>query len=706
MAILTKIRNRSGLAIGFVGLALALFVISDALQSNSSLFGGNGTSNNVGEIDGEKISIKLFEQKYQENIDNYKKRTQSDNIDDGMRTQLREQTWQQFINDNMMSREYAQLGLQVSSEELEDLLYGNNIHPQIIQSFTDPSTQQFDKNNVIRYLKQVSESGDEKVKKQWRDFEDYIVNETEQRKYSNLIKKSVFATSLEAKNLYTARSRNSEVNVVALTYVGLSDSLAKPSEDEVKSYFKKNKDKYKERENSTKLDFVVWDFAPTSADSEVVRRWAFDQLEQFALSTNDTLYVDANSDVRFDPTPKPRNAFPEELQDRIFSEPVGSIVGPLFKNGKYQIFKISGFKDDSVYHMHAKHILFKIEGGTNEDTLNARKKAEDVLNQIKKGADFGAMALQHGTDGTREKGGDLGWFAEGQMVKEFGDAVKSHNKGDLFIVKTQFGFHIVKVSDDKSKKLVCAGALERAIEPSEATLNTAYNAASQFAAASTNEEEFAKNIADLKLEKRTAEYIRETDSYLPGFSEAREVVRWAFNAKVGSVSEVFTVGDNKYVIALLVAKREKEQANFESSKDRATADCMKEKKGEMLMEKMEEAMKSASTLEDVSKKLGLAVTPIGTMNFENPSIPYVGYDPTFAGAVAGYKTASKIVGPLKGEAGVYAYQVLKINEAPQATDLDQFKKEILSGLQSKLEYGYSEALKTIKGVVDNRYKFY
>ena len=406
MAILTKIRNRSGLAIGLVGLALGLFVISDALNTNNRIFGG--TSDRVGLIDGEKISIRQFEAKVETILENYKKRMPNQPVDEGVRSQIRDQAWNEFINDHLMNKEYADVGISVSNEELEDLLFGNNIHSQIRQAFTDPKTGAFDKSNVIRYIKRVNESTDDNEKKQWRDFEDYVVNETMQRKYANLLKKGVYATKVEAKNLYNARSKSYELNFLALTYQSIPDSSIKEDESDMKSYFRKHQEKYKERDNSRKIDFVAWDFAPTAEDSAVVRNWAQAQVEPFRNAKNDTLFVDANSDTPFDTLAKTRNMFPDIYADRMFRDTVGAVYGPLFKDGKYKIFKITAIKYDTTYWMHALHILIKVEGATMQDTLNAKKKAEEILGKIRKGSDFGAMAAQYGTDGTKDRGGDLG----------------------------------------------------------------------------------------------------------------------------------------------------------------------------------------------------------------------------------------------------------------------------------------------------------
>jgi len=705
MAILTKIRNRSGLAIGAVGLALALFVISDALNNNMGLFGG-GQVTDVGEIDGEKISAKEFDAKYQLNIDNYLKRSGQESMDENTKTQLRDQTWNQVLNDFLMAKQYESLGLTVSEDELSDMVFGNNIHPQIRQSFTDPNSGMFDINNVKRYLKQVTEGSDENAKAQWKEFEDYIVTETLQRKFSSLLKKGVYGTSLEARSLYTSRNQSAEINLVAMPYFTIADSTIVADDNDLKSYFKKNLDKYKEKENSRKLEFVVWDFAPTSEDSAVVQKWAFDQFAQFQTADNDTAYVDLNSDVKFDPNPKRRSEYPESVQARLFNDSIGTVIGPLFENGNWTLYKISGIKQDSIFSMKASHILIRVDGPTELDTANAQKKANDILARIKKGEEFATLAAEFGTDGTKDKGGDLGWFTEGSMVKEFNDAVKSHNKGDMFVIKTQFGFHIIKVTGDKSKKTVCAGVLSRAVGASDKTTSLAFNEASQFAAISRNSDDFAKNVDEKTLLKRVAEFVRETDNFLPGYSEAREAVRWAFNAKVGDVSDVLTVGEDKYVILTLTAIREKGKSNFEAARERVLNDFRKDKKAEQMTEKLVKAMESGLTLDAISKGLNQPITPVPSLSFENASIPYIGFDPIFAGAAAGTSELNKVKGPLKGDAAVYAYEVVKIVPAPPVSNYDAQKAEISNSLTQKIEYNYFEVLKEIKNVKDNRHLFY
>lgn len=703
MSVLEKIRNKSGLAIVVVGGALALFVISDALNSNSRLFSGN--DNNVGVIDGESVSIKTFEQEYEKNLATYKMRSQQPNIDQNTQDMIREQTWNQMIMDGLMSKQYAELGISVTNDELFELVQGEDPHPQIKSAplFQNQQTGQYDRGLVVRFLKEMSEGTNEEAKTQWLEFENGLVKETESKKYNALFKKGVYATSLEAKSLYVKRNRTTDMDIVAVNLFSIPDSTIEATDSDLKSYLNKNYKKYAEKVNSRKLEFVTFDVVPTGEDSANILKWVSDQTTQFAAATNDTLYVDVNSDTRFDTVAHPRSYYPEDVQARLFSDSVGTVIGPIFSNGTYKIYKIAGIKNDSLYQMRASHILFKVE---NNDTPATMKKAQQVLAEIRGGADFAEKAAQYGTDGTSSRGGDLGWFAEGAMVKEFNDYVKKSNKGDMAIVKTQFGIHIVKVTENKTKKTVAAGVLERAIAPSEVTTNTTFNAASQFAAAANGDsKQFDAIVTEKGLTKRVADNLRENDKSLAGMPDAREVVRWAYQASIGDVSEVFSVGD-KYIVATLVQIKDKDKADFDAVKERLTADYRKEKKAEQLMETVKTQMAGATTLQDIASKLQVAVTPIVGQTFENSNIAYIGPDNTFIGTIFGTTTTGKIIGPIKGDNAVYVANIIRFSDGPQVPEYTAYKDEIQNQLSQRMEYGTFDVLKELKDVKDNRYKFY
>ncbi len=702
MSILERIRKNSAIAVGAIGLALALFVITDALNSNTGIFGNNKAGrNSVGEIDGEQINIKTLEAKTDEKVEQYKQRSNEKAVNQNTTDMLREQAWTELVQQAVYGKEYADLGLAVTSDELADMFYGENIHPQVKQSFTDPKTGTFDKNIVIRSLKNINEGTDEKVKKQVTDFEDYLEKDALTRKYNSLLKKGVYVTLLETKARFANRRNIANVEFIALPYFSIPDSTIKLDDADVKNYFKKNSDKYKEKENSRKIEFVLFDVVPTKEDTAAISKWVTEQMTQFAEAKNDTIYVDLNSDSKFDTVAKPLSAFPEEVQSQLFNKPVGTIVGPIFAKGKYSIYKVSGIKEDTIYQMRASHILFKTE---NFDTAATIKKANEVMNEIKKGASFAEKASQFGTDGTSSRGGDLGWFREGQMVKAFNDAVLKGNKGDMFVLKTQFGVHILKITENKTKKLVCAGVLERSIVPSEKTINGIYSKASQFAASSQSFEDFDKNISERNYTKRTADNVRENDKSIAGLPDAREVVRWANNAKKDDISDVFSIGD-KYIVCVLAQIKEKDKSNFDDAKENVEKDFRKEKKAEVLIEKATTAMAGSTKLQDIATKLKTPVTPATNLTFENANIPYIGPDNSFIGNVFGTTAIGKIIGPVKGDGAVFIYNKIK-TDSPKIEDEKQIQKELLQSLSQNMETASFEVLKNLKKVKDNRFMFF
>jgi peptidyl-prolyl cis-trans isomerase D len=709
MSILERIRNKTGLAIIFVGGALALFVIGDALQSNG-IFGAQATTSALGEVDGESIDIKYFEMKYNENVGFYKQRSQTETVDQGTMDMLREQTWQQVLQEYIMAKEFSQLGISVTLDELKDMVQGQNLHPQIATApiFQNQQTGQFDPALVSRFLKNLSESADEAAKTQWAQFEQGIRKETEAKKYALLINKGIYTTALEAKAKMAERTQNMDYNMVALNFASIADSTIAESESDLKSYFNSNKTKYIEKDNTRKLDFVTFDIVPTAEDSNSIKKWVDEQLQEFATALNDTLYVDLNSDAKFDTVAHNMGFFPEQIQNVMFNSQIGNVVGPIFADGKYRIYKVSGIKEDEKYSMRASHILFKVDGPTMQDTLNTLKKAQEILAEIRRGADFGEKAAQYGTDGTSSRGGDLGWFSEGQMVGPFNDYVLKGNKGDMSIVKTQFGIHIVKITENKTKKLVCAGVLERAIEPGEQTINGIYNKASQFAAAVAENADFEAAAAEQGLTKRQSDNIRENDKVLSGISEAREIVRWAFNAKTGDVSDVMSIGNNSFMVAKLTGIREKGKADFENVKDKLLAEYRKEKKAEILIEKAnkELAANAQASLEELATKLQTFVVPAQNQTFENANVTYVGVDNIFIGTLFGSKVSDKIAGPVKGDNAVYLYKITKKSELEANADLVPYKEELRNQNSQRIENGSFDLLKEMYNTKDNRYKFY
>ncbi|MDQ4139794.1 MAG: SurA N-terminal domain-containing protein, partial [Bacteroidota bacterium] len=465
MSLINKIREKSGVAVGLIALAMIVFmVLGDLLGPQSRLFGNN---NVVGEIAGKEITIEEFDQVLEGIKNNYASQTGKQPNENEM-TSLREQAWNQLIVKVAYQKELDRLGISVSDDELIDMVQGNNIHPAIKQAFTNPQTQQFDRSLVKNYLKEQLPKAAPEQRAAWDNFESNLGPERSLTKYNNLIRLSNYVTTVEAKRSLEEQNNKVNIKYLLVPFSSISDSSIKVTDDQLKAYFEKNKDKYKVEEGRS-VAYVTIPVQPSKEDS-IATKEEFDQVvKQFATVENDSLFVSANSDVPFNGQYVNPGSVPEKLKNANLQK--GAIFGPYLENGMYTIYKVTDVKDNGPASARASHILIRWDNETPAAKAAAKKKAQDVLNQIKGGADFAMMARQFGTDGTASVGGDLGYFSAGAMVAPFEKAVFDAKSAGLLpqLVETQFGYHIIKVTAPKTTRSYQIATVQRAVTPSETT---------------------------------------------------------------------------------------------------------------------------------------------------------------------------------------------------------------------------------------------
>ena len=600
MAVIGRIRKRVGLLIGFVGVSMILFILGDLVTSNTGIMKKN--SDVIGEIGGEKVHYREFEKKYETLSENYKTNTKTETLDPNTQDQLHEQAWGMFVNDYVLGKEYEKLGLSCGSEELYDMCTGKHPHEQVMQAFTDPKTKRFDASAVVRFLKDLP-NREEAIQRQWKTFEDAIKEERISTKYKNLIKNGLFVTTAEAKRNYDDAGRSASIRFVRLDFNTILDSTVKFDDSDLKAYYNDNKNKYKQAETIRKIEYITFDVSPSVEDRDKVSQWINTKKIELGSSTDDKLFVNQNSDIPFDSSFHAKGSLKPEVDTVLFKSSVGTIIGPLEDAGSMKLWKLTADKmvADSVK---ARHILLKIENG---DTAKTIALADSLKNLIKKGTKFESLAMSYSQDpGSGAKGGDLGWFRSGMMVQQFNDACFNGKKGDMPIVTSQFGVHLIEIMEKGSlSRQIQVAVVERKIEPSQKTYDLLYNKASEFGSRNLNSTSFDSSIVKQGLNKRIADNIREIDKNIPGLEQPRELVRWAYGAKIGEISKVFTLGD-KYVIANLKDIREKGFLPLESVKDPITAEVRKQKKAELLIEKFNNA--SAASVDAIAQKLNVTAT--------------------------------------------------------------------------------------------------
>jgi len=706
MALINTIREKSGVAVGAVAVGMLLFIVGgDLIGGKNRLFGRDG--NVVGEVNGSKIELPEFTAALEQAKQNFTNQ-QGRPPDEQATGYLRDQTWNQLLYRRAFQPEIEKLGLAVGDEEMVDMVQGDNPNPAIKQAFTDPKTGQFDKARLIEYLKNLdklppdAQAAFHNFEASLRDF-DRPVN-----KYNALLKNSVYVTSAEAKLFDQAQNSKANFRYLFVPYSSVSDSAFKPTDAQLQDYLDRHKARYKV-EDGRSIEYIVVPETATKEDSAALRASVAGLAQQFRTAPNDSLFVRANSDQPYNHAYLSPADLPEQLRKQL-PLTVGQVYGPYVEGNTLAIYKVTGAKAGAKPAARASHILIKADAQMSpEARAAAKKQAQDILNKIKAGADFATMARQFGTDGTKDQGGDLGWFDEGRMVPAFSKAVFAASGPGLLpnLVETSFGYHIVKVTAPKTSQTYQVAAVVKAVQPSDATREAAYARAEKLQADATSLDAFrALPTKDKTLQKQEAKFVArdaQTVGNLPG---TREIVRWAFgngdaDTKVGDVRK-FDIGD-QHIIAAVTDSRTKGTATIESIRPELTAAVRNELKGKEIMTKL--AGKTGS-LEDLAKAAGSGAV---VQNAEGVAqaqgtIPNVGFEPDAVGRAFALKPGQKSA-PIQGEQGVLVVEATTLFPATPS-DLKVVRQQLTQQRQQRQDGLIYEAIKGQAKVKDNRSKFF
>lgn len=711
MALINKIRERSGIAIGAIAIGMLVFIVlGDLLGNRSRFFGSSDTR--VGTIAGNAVDYKEFEAEFEKAKQGFANQ-QGHQPNDQESASLRDQTWNNLVSRTMLDKQFAALGLMVTEKELVDMVQGANPHPAIKQAFTDPKTQQFDKAKVQEYLRNLDKAPAEQ-QMAWREFESNLGPDRMRTKYESLLKLSNYVTKFEAERMQKEQKLSANGKVLFVPYYSVPDSTIKVTDNQLADYIQRHRDRFKVEEGRT-LEYVTIPVTASAEDSAAVKQEMSQLAEQFRTTTNDSLFVRANSDMPYSANYVGLGDLPQDLRN-AGSLNVGQVYGPFTQGGTIQLIKVVAQKEGTSPAVRASHILIKAAAQTPEAEAEAKKKAEDLLAKIKAGADFAEMAKQYGTDGTAPLGGDLGYFTKGRMVPDFENPVLNAKSLGLLpnVVKTQFGYHLIKVTALPDARTFQLATLQKTIQSSDATHEAAYAKAQQLRATADDRAALDKAAAaDKTLLKAEAKDIPSSSRSVNNLQNARELVRWAYNTdtKLGAVSDPMEI-DNQFVIAVLTAKRDKGYATPEGARDQVTSEVRKELKGKLIADKLAGLVSGTPDLQQVATKYGptAQVKEPANVMFANGSLPEIGYEPAAVGALFGLKVG-KVSAPIAGEQGVLVVQPVSVNENggdpnQPATDLTATRKQLEQQRQGRTTGSLYQALQEKADVEDHRVKFF
>jgi len=699
MATLEKIRKKGVLLALIVGIALMAFIFGGLLKSGNSLFSKKQFE--IAEIAGKSINIQEYQQKVEYLMEIYKINTNQDAIDAATAEGIRQQTWNELIQEYVLNTEYEDLGLAVCSDEIFDLVQGRDPHPIIRQMFTN-ETGQLDNAGLMNFLKNMNQDPYGTQKAFWLYIENQIKVDRALTKYTNLIKKGLFITSKQAEQEYYNTNKKVDFSYIVQRFNTIPDSNIVINNSDITKYYNNHLNDFTQSA-SRDIEYITFDVIASDEDNSSAENWINNITEEFKATSEVIQFVNLNSDIAYNPTNYKDGDLSEVINDFMFNAEIGDVYGPYFEDETYKLARLSeiNYLPDSVK---ARHILLQPAAQTQEDYNSTLALADSLKILIENGTDFGLMAMIHSKDGSAQSGGDLGWFAEGAMVQPFSDSCFFGEIGDLPIVETQFGIHIIEIQDKgKYVKKVQVASLERKVEPSSKTYQNYYSTANQFAGRNNSRDKFENAVSDEGLTKRIANNILENDQRVAGLESPRQLIRWAFSADKDDISPIFEFG-NRFVIAMLTEVREEGPATLDQVRIEVELNVKKEKKAQQLAEQLSAELELSQDLSELALKLNTSVEEATNISFSSFSVPGAGIEPKVISTAVNIEQGV-LSKPIAGVNGVYIILVNNIIGVEEADYIAE-KAQLINNLQARANYEAYEALKVIAKIKDKRSKFY
>lgn len=703
MAILNKIRQKTVILILVIALALFAFILSSLFENRDALF--SKSQNIVATINDKDITREDFMLKVEQ--------LQRQMGPNATNTQVMNRVWDQEVRQAVLQNQFDALGLSVEKDQMRDLL---KTALATNENFLNEAGL-FDENKMNEYIANLKETSPQGFQS-WINYEQQVAANALSQNYFNMVKAGLSGTIAEGKLEHELAGNKVDVKYVQINFATIPDSTVAVSKSDIKSYINANKNQYKV-EASKDIRYVEFKEVASAADENAIKaelnnyikgqlvdsRGAKDVITAFSKVTNNEEYINtiAASDTKFDKRFVFKSSLPTEAADAIYNLNEGEVYGPYKQNGSYKVTKVIAVKQipDSAK---VRHILIPFKGAQSAGPdvvateVQAKTTADSLLAKLKVNrSKFPEFVTAFSSDqGSVEKGGRYDWHPYNTMVPEFNDFEFEGKTGDLGVVKTAFGFHIIEVEGQKNKtKAIQVGTISRKIEPSETTTDKVFRDASNFEI-KAKEGDFEALAKEKNYSLRPVNGIGALDENIPGVGNQRPIVRWAFEKglELGAIKR-FNV-PNGYVIAQLVANHE---AGLMSADD-ATAKVLplirKEKKAKLIRDRV-----SATDLEGLAAAEKTNVRTATGINMKNPTVSGAGREPLLVGAAFGLKEG-ETSGLIDGANGVYMVKVTKVTPTPVLNNYQSVANRVEQQKAATVTSKLYNALKESADIEDNR----
>ena len=704
MAVLGQIRQRSVFLILVIGMALFAFVISGVFDGNSA---DVSPSDPIAVVNDEEIELTFYRQLVENTERNYNISTM----------QAVNSVWDQLVRATIFRQEFERLGIDAGKQQIEMILMQNQT---IVQ---DPRFQNetgfFDFGVFTDYINQMRVENPQAYDN-WKLQEENIVGMAKENIYYDLIKSSTGFTELEGKNAYHIQNDKVNLKFVRMPYEEVPDSLFKISDADIKQYINKTKENY-ETEMSRSVRYVIFDEVASEADENQIRadleklknqRIEYndvskltDTIEGLATTENITDFIEQYSETAFDSIYKTKGILASEYADILFGLNPGDIFGPYKDSNQLKISRFLDRKKGGA--IKASHILVAFVGATraNPDITRsneeAKKLAQDLYRKARRNPDDFAQLASENSDGpSKTQGGDLGFFQEGMMTDKFFDFCDRSRVGKIGLVETEFGFHVIKVTDKEDVVLTADVAKE--IVPSEETSNGVFQKTTQFEMESIKTEQMDTVANNYDYDVKFVQKVNLLDENLPDLPRQRNLVQWLFNdeTEVGDIKR-FSMTNGGYVVAQLSGITPKGTVNVESVKVEVIQEMLKEKKAAYLL-KTHADKKSLDAFASATDK---EIETASAVTQENTVIAGAGTEPYVIGTAFALEL-NKASALIKGNSGVYMIEVISKEIAEEMESYRVYANALQNEENMRINNSIYEALRSSAEIEDNRQLYY
>ena len=662
MASLQRIRNHGALLIAIVGLAMLAFILGDFLNSGSSFF--NRSRENVGVIEGQKIHYTEYEAAKDQLTEVYKIESGRSDFDEDMSAQIRNQVWNMLMLDYTLRAQAKEIGMDVTVDELSELCIGENPH-QIIRSrraFYDENGQ-FSRDAVKNLISAINDGSDDaeqnanlqQAKTYWLYWEKVVRISYLQEKYTALLQHLLKANSLDAQFAFDAREKGVSAEYVSQPYFSIADSLVSYSESDIKKLYKQHLSQYKQTPNRA-IKYIAFDIVPSEEDFKAAQDLLTKLQDEFRTTDDISLVVNTNSDIMYDGRDYSEETVPAQFKEFAFANgaKAGDCTEILFENNTYSMARLmqTGYSlPDSV------ELKAIVEGGEDQE---------------------------------------LGWFKAADLPKNIAEPAFAGKPGTRFTVAQGMGEQTYEImAQGKPTPKVKLAILAREVSPSSKTYSIIYNRAKQFIVDNPNAEALEAAAQEAGMAVVPQYNLTANTDKVGQLKNSRPIVRWAFEAKEGKVSDVFECGQ-QFIVAALTEVNDGEYRSLESVRQELAYEATNNAKAAYILKQL----KGVKTLEEASEML---VRNIERVSLADSRFGNAGMEPAVIGKTLaiGENALSE---PIQGNTGVFVVRTGSANNAADSFDAEAEKAQ-LAARYAYLPYQAMQLIEDKAEVTDNRANF-